>query len=502
MRPRIAPLLVTLVLALPATAAANDQTVHAAICDGSGASDTVKVKRLTAAGGATPVVDTGVANCGVGIGGEAFRGLASDAEYVYFAAARTDISQVRIARVRRDGSALEPSFITLASPVRNIHLSPVVASGHLFAYVDNCTPILCDAGTLGTAKVLRIPAGGGPSTTVVHAPADSNAIPFGVGYDGVYFVDALYAWNALQRVPLAGGPATTVFTIGSGPPAPDGFENYAVLGRMANLVATPGATAYIGQRKALMGEMQPGIGTFDVGSPGTTYQPYGGAPAQEMNMWISSLTPGPDGSALFIRGPVNSGPWTIGRADVGKSPEYSAYPGAASTSPILSLTSYPPWPAGLGAPGGAAGAGGTGAGSTGSLDGNRIPPALTPRYRGRDGVPDVDIPRSAGAGARLNDCEVTITVDGSRLNENGAARELAKRKPARVVIGRATKKASAAQTITVRVRITNKKARRALAKGSLRARVALRATTSDGAVLTATDTLTLRKAQRAAKKRK
>lgn len=495
MRRSLAPLLIAMVLAVPSTSTAVDPAVHVAACDGRGATDTVKVKRIIP-GGVTTVADTGVANCEIGLRDQAFGGVASDQDHVYFAWARTDGVQVRIGRVRHDGGGLDPSFISLASPIRNVFLSPVVAAGHLYAYVDNCTPILCVAGDLGTAKVLRIPVGGGTQSTVLTAPAGSNGIPFGVGYDGVYFVDTGFAWHAVQRVPLAGGAATTVFTIGSGPPAPDGFQNYSRLGRVANLVATPGATAYIGQRKTLVGETEPGIGTFDVAAPGSSYQQYGGAPLQDMNMWISALAPGSDGSAIFIRGPVDSGPWTIGRATVGKSPEYDAYPGAASTAPLLSLTSYPPWPA---ATGGAGSASGSGAGGA-ALDRNRIPPAITPRYRGNRGVPEVDIPCSAGPGTRLNRCQAIITVNQSGLGAVSASREQAKKPPKRVVIGRASKKASAAETITVRVRITNARARRALATRALRAQVALQATSVDGTVLTATDTVTLRKAARTGKK--
>lgn len=110
----------------------------------------------------------------------------------------------------------------------------------------------------------------------------------------------------------------------------------------------------------------------------------------------------------------------------------------------------------------------------------KLGPSLQLRYpKKKKGRPYVEVPCTVGSAATLAECTATITAGGGPAKK-GSAEGRTESAKVSGVIGKATGKAAKGGSITVRVPISSKTARKALAKRSLSVQIALQAKATDG----------------------
>lgn len=167
------------------SASTENVVIYFAVCDGSGGSDTVKIKKINEDGTGLAVIgDTTIAMCG-DAPETYFSGLAVTKEFSYFSWYRMNGSGAGVGRISNDGSSpLNINYMTLpTSPLISwFQMSPKVLNGHLYLNVSN----------LGSPQAHRIMRGSLTTGTLetCHQPedlGDSGSLSIGVGRDSVYF---------------------------------------------------------------------------------------------------------------------------------------------------------------------------------------------------------------------------------------------------------------------------------------------------------------------------
>lgn len=165
------------------SASTKKVAIYFAVCDGSTASDTVKIKKIYEDGtGITTVGDTTIAHCG-GTATTFLSGLAVSGDYAYFSWLKEDGSSAALGRIKKDGSSsAEVNYISAPVGVGYLQISANPLDGNLFALMASGS---FKAG-LTDYRISKISISESAIQTC-HTPSNTSVMAFGVGRDAIYF---------------------------------------------------------------------------------------------------------------------------------------------------------------------------------------------------------------------------------------------------------------------------------------------------------------------------
>lgn len=156
--------------------------VYFAICEGSGSSDTIKIKRINEDGtGATTIGDTTIAYC-ANPATTYLSGLAVHEGYAYFSWFAADGSSAGLGRLSttETGSA-NLSFATAPAGIGWLQVAPRTLNNYLYFYAH-------DGGqNPSNLRVMRVPLTGGTIENCFTPTGSPNSMAIGVGKDAVYY---------------------------------------------------------------------------------------------------------------------------------------------------------------------------------------------------------------------------------------------------------------------------------------------------------------------------
>lgn len=460
-----------------AVATAQGATVFYTACDGTGASDTVKVKKVEEDGsGAATVADTTLLGCGAYSPSLRWpSGLAVNDGYAYFSWQSS--AGNGIGRVSLTGGAANVEFIAGPASAQALRLNSTVAGGYLYAYVDDSYP----SSPPVAAGIVRVPIGGGSFSSVYAAPGSAPYMSFGIAADSLYFAsDTTSDSMTLMKSNLDGSGATSAFL---------GFGAGAHMGVGANASLVTGTSD-----KQFVYSLDSGQNGYSIIQPVSLFNnftSYGAVPKSAASVdgqvW--------SGSYLYFTqaDAVTGSNVAIGRVGGDGTGLNRSWLPATSLHQIAIGTM----------PGSSSSSAGS-SGSTGST------PATTPTKTSLNNVINtkavnrittwpVSVPCSTTTKVPLASCSVQLLVPNNVL-------KLAKRTAnatKRTVIGSATKKAATGATrVIVKVPVRNKTALAALKAGkTIPATVRMTVIGANGSTGTATKkTVLVAKSWRVAKK--
>ena len=444
-------------------------------CDGTSASDTVKVKKVEEDGsGAATVADTTLAGCGAY--SAALRwptGLAIHDGYAYFSWQSS--AGTGIGRVPLTGGSATVSYILGPMGTSSMALNSTPAAGHFYVYVDDGRD---GSNVPVAARIARVPLGGGAFSTVRGAGAGLPWLSFGMAGDSLFFAENAIPTNTitLLRSSLDGSGETAAYL------------NFAAgahmgVGGSASLVAGTADRIFVYSLDA----GQNGYSTVQPVTLGGTFGAYGAVPKS------SSMVGGQvwSGSHLYFAqaDAVTGSNVALGRVAGDGSglnrnwvPATSLHQIAIGAMPTSAST-------GTG--------GGTGTPSTAPAAKTSLNGVINTKAVKKITTWPVSVPCSTTTKVVLRSCKVQVLV------KNPVIARLMAKAPKATVVGGATKKAASGATrVTVKVPITNRAVRDALRAGkTVRATIRMTVTAADGSTGTASKATTLvSKSWRAARK--
>jgi|GEM_PF-5773167 len=175
---------VGLVSVAPSSVSASTENVviYFAVCDGSGATDTVKIKKINEDGtGLTVIGDTTIAHC-VQPATRYLTGLAVSGDYAYFGWINGDFASAGIGRMKTNGTGtVEMNYAVAPAGVGWFQMSPTPLNGYLYVYVH-------DGGqSPSNMRIMRMSIASGELSDCFTPSGNTNDMSIGVGRTAVYF---------------------------------------------------------------------------------------------------------------------------------------------------------------------------------------------------------------------------------------------------------------------------------------------------------------------------
>ena len=313
------------VAASPAARAADKVIVFYAACDGTGASDTVKIKRVDDdATNATVIGDSGVADCQGGPATPArhFAGFAVSGEHGYFGWFDHNGAEAGIGRIRLDGTgAATLAWHTAAAPVSQLVIAPTVAAGSIFMYLNDSNFAGVGPQTPRIAKVATATAAF--TDGVVTAGAGSMSLTFGVGKDRLLWTDDTLTNQILKSTAFDGTGTATVMTL---------INNDYFSFDYATMAAESSTKIFV--RAGDTGDGSVGISAHPVASPGSAFaRPVVPLPAVAPNLGVMKIVWG--GNHLYY---IDSTARKIGRTSDTGPGDLTTFASVASTGPLHAIS--------------------------------------------------------------------------------------------------------------------------------------------------------------------
>lgn len=188
------------------SASTEKVVIYFAVCDGSGASDTVKIKKINEDGtGLTVVGDTTIPHCIPNANATRYlSGLAVSDGYAYFSWITGDFASAGIGRIKTDGTGTaELSYVTAPAGVGWFQMSPTPLNGYLYVYVH-------DGGqTPSNFRIMRMSTASGQLSNCYTPSGSLNAMSIGVGKDAVYYSSASTEISDNQKLHKVSGDCSS-----------------------------------------------------------------------------------------------------------------------------------------------------------------------------------------------------------------------------------------------------------------------------------------------------
>ena len=308
--------------------AADKVIVFYAACDGTGASDTVKIKRVDDdATNATLIGDSGVADCqgGSATPSRHFAGFAVSGEHGYFGWFDHNGAEAGVGRIRLDGTgAATLAWHTAAGPVSQLVIAPTVAGGSVFMYLNDAN----FAGTgVNNPRIAKVSVSGAAFTdSVVTAGAGSLALTFGVGRNRLLWTDDSLLNQTLKSTAFDGSGTATVMTL---------TNNDFLAFDYAAMAAESDTKIFV--RAGDTGDGSVGISAIATASPGSSFtRPVAPLPAADPAQSVMKIVWG--GNHLYYIDPTAR---KIGRTTDTGPGDLSTFSAVAATGPLHAIS--PAW---------------------------------------------------------------------------------------------------------------------------------------------------------------
>jgi hypothetical protein len=174
----------------PQAAASTEKVaIYIAVCDGNGATDTVKIKKINEDGsGLTVVGDTTVPHCVPNSPADRYlSGLSVSGQYVYFSWINGDFNGAGIGRLKTDGSGgAEVNFVTAPDEASYFQMAPRSLDGFLYLYVHNGR-----GGPINNLRIMRANQNTGALSDCYTPSGSPTRMNIGVGKDAVYYATSV-----------------------------------------------------------------------------------------------------------------------------------------------------------------------------------------------------------------------------------------------------------------------------------------------------------------------
>lgn len=246
--------------------------VYFAVCDGSGASDTVKIKRINEDGSnAATIGDTTIAYCADSAPTTYFSGLAVHDGFAYFSWMKADGSAAGVGRMSTtESGSVNLNYATAPAGVGWLQVAPRVLNNYLYFYAH-------DGGQSPTnLRVMRVPLTGGTIATCfapsgTQSSGDPTSMAIGVGNDAVYYAFDTFTTTFSQRLyKVASDCSSSTVHIDLADGNGDSISRSFVTEFSPSMFAESSARMYFATRYA-GGNNNYGISHIDAGKTATSF---------------------------------------------------------------------------------------------------------------------------------------------------------------------------------------------------------------------------------------